>query len=324
MLPIEIAPENSLGLLTAMLLLGACSAPPGEASVEGGSNGSAAVETEPMSNSVPSNTPVIFITGSTSGLGREAARALAADGAHIIVHGRNAEAGNALVDELNAGPGSARFFAADLASLEGTRELAQRVLAEYRRLDVFVSNAGIFLDPADGRRVSEDGHELHFQVNYLAGFLLTHELLPLLQETAVREGESRIVQVASVAQAAIDFDDVMLEREGANSRAYSQSKLAQIMFTLDLAEALEGTGVLAVSLHPATLMDTGMVLDRGIEPRASVEEGLEALLNLVQSDGLEPGGYYRGLVLDEPNAQAFDDEARERLRLLSEELTGVR
>ncbi|MEX2526551.1 MAG: SDR family NAD(P)-dependent oxidoreductase [Gemmatimonadota bacterium] len=281
-------------------------------------------EADAMTPALSADTPVIFITGSTSGLGREAARALAADGAHIIVHGRNVEAGNALVDELNAGPGSARFFPADLASMAATRELARAVLNKYDRLDAFVSNAGIFLDPADGRRVSDDGHELHFHVNYLAGFLLTRELLPLLRETAAREGEARIIQVASVAQAAIDFDDVTLEEEGANPRAYSQSKLAQIMFTRDLAEELESTGVLAVSLHPATLMDTGMVLDRGIEPRASVEEGLEALLNLVRSDGLEPGGYYRGLVLDEPNAQASDREARERLRLLSEELTGVR
>jgi NAD(P)-dependent dehydrogenase (short-subunit alcohol dehydrogenase family) len=266
---------------------------------------------------------VVFITGSTGGLGREVARVLGAEGWHVIVHGRNAEAGEALVAEIEAGPGSARFFGADLASNEETRALAEAVLARYPRIDVFIANAGIWLDPAAGRQVNEAGVELHFQVNYLSHFLLSRMLLPRLVETAAAHGEARIIQVASTAQSAIQFDDVMLARGNAHTRGYGQSKLAQILLAKDLAEELEGTGVLSVSLHPATLMDTGMVLERGIEPRATVEEGVEAVLQLVRAPGLASGQYFRGLEPVDPNAQAFDREARERLRLLSRELTGV-
>jgi NAD(P)-dependent dehydrogenase (short-subunit alcohol dehydrogenase family) len=232
---------------------------------------------------VPADAPVILVTGSTSGLGREVARSLAAEGAHVIVHGRNAEAGEALVSELDVGAGSARFYAADFASLDDVRRLGERILADYDRIDGLVANAGIWLDGGEGRQVSADGHELHLQVNYLAHFLLTRMLLPRLRETAAAHGEARVIQVASTAQSAIDFDDVMLEREGAHNRGYGQSKLAQILFAKDLAEELDGTGVLSYSLHPATLMDTGMVLDRGIQPRATVEEGRDAVLHLVRA-----------------------------------------
>lgn len=272
--------------------------------------------------SVAANTPVVFVTGSTSGLGQEVARRLAAEGAHVILHGRNRAAGEALAAELNAGPGRATFYAADLASLEETRALGERILAEVPRLDAFVANAGIWLGAEDGRQVSADGHELHFQVNYLAHFLLTHQLLPRLRETAAAHGEARIVQVASTAQSPIDFDDVMLERPGALSRGYGQSKLAQILFAIDLAEALEGSGVRSVSLHPATLMDTGMVRDRGIAPRATVDEGVQSVLHALQADVVS-GAYYRGVERVEPNAQARDAEARARLRALSARLTGV-
>jgi NAD(P)-dependent dehydrogenase (short-subunit alcohol dehydrogenase family) len=266
---------------------------------------------------------VAFITGSTGGLGREVARVLGSEGWHVIVHGRNAEAGEALVAEIEAGPGSARFFAADLASNDEARALGDQVLAAYPRLDVVIANAGIWLDPSDGRQVNEAGVELHFQVNYLAHYLLSRMLIPRLVETAAAHGEARIIQVASTAQSAIEFDDVMLARGNAHTRGYGQSKLAQILLAKDLAAELEGTGVLSVSLHPATLMGTGMVLDRGIEPRATVEEGVEAVLQLVRAPGLTGGLYFRGLEPVDPNPQAFDLEAREQLRLLSGELTGV-
>jgi NAD(P)-dependent dehydrogenase (short-subunit alcohol dehydrogenase family) len=197
------------------------------------------------------------------------------------------------------------------------------VLAAYPRIDVFIANAGIWLDPQAGRQVNDEGVELHFQVNYLSHFLLSRMLLPRLVETAAAHGEARIIQVASTAQSAIDFDDVMLAEGNAHTRGYGQSKLAQILLANDLADELEGTGVLSVSLHPATLMGTGMVLERGIEPRATVEEGVEAVLQLVRAEGLPNGQYFRGLEPVDPNAQAADVQARERLRLLSRELTGT-
>src|SRR5690606_27964266 len=158
---------------------------------------------------------------------------------------------------------------------------------------------------------------LHFAVNYLAGYLLTHELLPLLKASA----PSRIVNVSSGAQTPIDFDDVMLERGYSPGRAYGQSKLAQVMFTVDLARELEGTGVIVTSLHPATFMNTQMVEDAGVRPRSSVDEGADAVMNLVTGANVRSGSYYSGLREARAAAQAYDEQARARLRALSEELT---
>ena len=214
------------------------------------------------------------------------------------------------------GLGSARFYAADLASFERVRELAASILRDYDRLDVLINNAGIGSANPPARAESQDGHELRFQVNYLSTFLLTRTLLPLLRESA----PSRIVNVSSLAQTPIDFDDVMLERGYSGGRAYAQSKLAQVLFTMDLARELEGTGVIANALHPATYMDTGMVRAAGVEPRATVAEGAEAVLNLVDGD-IGNGGFFNGLRRQRANGQAYDADARARLRTLSEELT---
>lgn len=262
---------------------------------------------------------VILVTGSTGGLGREVALRLAATGAHVIIHGRNADRGREVVEEIDkAGVGSARFYAADLASFAEVRRLAEEIRRDYDRLDVLVNNAGIWL-PQGERQLSADGHEMHFQVNYLAGYLLTRMLLPLLEAGA----PSRIVNVASAAQNPIDFADVMLERGYSGSRAYAQSKLAQVLFTVDLAEELRDKGVTVVSLHPATLMATDMVREAGVPPRSTVDEGADAVMRLITSDDVQSGQYYNGLQVGRPNAQAQDAEARARLRALSEELTGV-
>lgn len=263
---------------------------------------------------------VILITGSTDGLGREVARTLAATGAHIIVHGRNRERGEALVREIEAGgKGSARFYAADLASLAQVRALADSILRDYDRLDVLINNAGIWLQSDGERRLSEDGHEMHFAVNYLSGFLLTRMLLPRL----VASAPSRIINVASIAQTPIRFDDVMMQSGYSDGRAYGQSKLAQIMFTMDLARELEGRGVTVLAVHPATMMNTTMVLSRGAQPRSTVEQGVEAVVNLVTTPGLESGQYFNGTRPARANAQAYDEAALARLRALSLELTGL-
>ncbi|HTV02640.1 MAG TPA: SDR family NAD(P)-dependent oxidoreductase, partial [Luteitalea sp.] len=187
---------------------------------------------------------VVLVTGSTDGLGRELARRLAAEGAHVIVHGRNAERGKAVVDEIAAaGKGSARFYAADFASLAAVRQFGDAIRRDYPRLDLLVNNAGVFL--RDERQFSLDGHELTFAVNYLADYLLTYRLLPLLEK-----GRSpRIIHVSSRSAAPIDFTDVMMERGYTGYRAYSQSKLAQVMFTIDLADALEPKGIVVHAVH---------------------------------------------------------------------------
>ena len=264
---------------------------------------------------------VVLVTGSTDGLGREVARRLAADGVHVIVHGRNRERGRALVDEITRqGKGSAAFYRADFASLAEVRGLAEAILRDYDRLDVLVNNAVIWLAGQGSRQTSDDGHELHFQVNYLSGFLLTRRLLPLLVESA----PARVVNVASGAQRPIDFGDVMLERGYSGSRGYAQSKLAQVMFTFDLSRELEGRGVSVTALHPATLMDTRLVREAGVRPRSTVAEGAEAVVNLVTAPGLGSGRYFNGQRPQRAHAQAYDPEALSRLRQLSLELVGLR
>lgn len=263
---------------------------------------------------------VALVTGSTSGLGRELALRLGARGHHVIVHGRNEERGAEVVDAINAGgPGSARFHRADLASLADVRRFAETLLADYGRLDLLINNAGFGSAP-DERLLTGDGHEYRFQVNYLSTFLLTHMLMPRLLDSA----PARIVNVSSGAQTPIDFDDVMIERDFSGRRAYAQSKLAQVMFTLDLAEELEGTGIVVGSLHPATYMPTGMVRRAGVEPRSTIDEGADAVMQLVDSDAYESGQYFSGLRPTRGNDQAYDAAARAQLKDLSQELTGVR
>jgi NAD(P)-dependent dehydrogenase (short-subunit alcohol dehydrogenase family) len=158
-------------------------------------------------------------------------------------------------------------------------------------------------------------------VNYLAGFLLTSLLLPLIKSSA----PARIVNVSSAGQQPIDFGDVMLTRGYSGARAYCQSKLAQIMFTVDLAAALEGAGVTVTCLHPATYMDTTMVRRAGVTPLSTVEEGARAILNLATSPEVEgqTGLYFNGLREAKAQAQAYDPDARRRLQALSLELTGL-
>ena len=207
----------------------------------------------------------VLITGSTDGVGRLAARRLGEAGARVLVHGRDAARGAQVVSDIEQAGGAATFLRADLASLAEVRGLAEAVQDATDQLDILIKNAGI--GTAGGvRQESVDGFELRFAVNYLAGFLLTSLLLPLLRVSA----PARTVNVSSAGQQAIDFADVMLTRGYSGARAYCQSKLAQVMFTFDLAEKLAGTGVTATCPHPATYMDTTMVRRAGVTPVALI------------------------------------------------------
>ena len=265
----------------------------------------------------------IFITGSTDGVGRYVALELAKQGGNLLIHGRDAARGKAVVDEISrGGKGSAKFYQADLSSLADVRKLADAVIADTKKLDIFISNAGIgSRNYGPERRVSADGHELRFAVNYLAGFLLAYRLLPIIKAAA----PSRIINVASLGQAPLDFDNVMLEREYAGVRAYGQSKLSQIMFTIDLAEELKGSGVTVNSLHPATYMNTTMVRAGGNTPISTVEEGGAAILHLATGDDMagRSGLFFNGMHEQHANAQAYDAAVRKKLRALSLKLTGV-
>ncbi|MBW7962149.1 SDR family NAD(P)-dependent oxidoreductase [Bradyrhizobium sp. BR 10261] len=263
----------------------------------------------------------VLITGSTDGVGRYVATRLAAEGADVLIHGRSAERAKTLIDEIvKAGHAAPTFYQADLSSMAGTRELAAAVIRDHKRLDVLVSNAGIG-SQNDGpqRQESRDGHELRFAVNYLSGFLLVHLLLPLLKAAA----PSRIINVASLGQHPIDFDDVMITKGYSGSRAYAQSKLSQIMFTIDLAEELKSDRITVNALHPATYMNTTMVRAGGMTPMSTVEQGGAAILHLVEGDDVaaRSGLFFNGMNEARANPQAYDADARRRLRALSLELT---
>lgn len=272
--------------------------------------------------------PVILITGATDGLGQALAERLAAKGARLLLHGRNPAKGEAVVAALRQRfPGlQAHYFNADLASLQQVRELATAVGEGEgeARLDVLVNNAGVGpLTPESPRRLSADGHELFFAVNYLAGYVLTQALLPLLRQST----PARVVNVASIGQQALDFDNLMLERDYDDARAYRQSKLAQILSTFDLARRLEGSGVSVNCLHPATLMNTGMVSNSSYfpAPMTSLDQGAEALEHLVLGADVASvnGAYFDGLQQARANDQAYDAQAQQQLRELSDALSAA-
>ena len=265
----------------------------------------------------------ILVTGSTDGVGRLVARRLAGAGARVLVHGRDRGRGEHLLEQISAaGRGSAVFLPADFSALAEVRRFADAARRHCDRLDVLINNAGIGSGgSAATRQTSQDGYELRFAVNYLAGYLLTRLLLPLLQLSK----PARIVNVSSLGQHPIDFDDVMLTHGYSGGRAYAQSKLAQIMFTFDLAREFDPATITANCLHPATYMATTMVRQLGVTPISTVEQGAEAILKLAVAPELarSSGGFYNGLQPSRANAQAYDEDARERLRLLSMRLTGA-
>ncbi len=189
------------------------------------------------------------------------------------------------------------------------RALAAAVRKDQQRLDLLINNAGIGTrSGGPRRRVSADGHELRFAVNYLSGFLLTYLLLPLLEAST----PARIVNVASAGQSPIDFNDVMLTKHYDGVQAYCQSKLAQIMFTIDLAQELKASNITVNALHPATYMATTMVREAGVSPASTVEEGAEAILKLAVSPEVEgrTGLYFNRLQEARAHSQAYDADAR--------------
>ena len=204
----------------------------------------------------PIEETIVLITGATDGLGRGVARDLAARGANVLLHGRSREK----LDELSA-RARRRCRRSRPTSPRSTRcaRSPRRSSSTTPALHVLINNAGIGGGAPDGttRQESKDGHELRLAVNHLAGFLLTLRLLPLLR----RSKPARVVFVASLGQAPMDFDDPMLERGYSGSRAYGQSKLAQITTGFELADRLDPNEVTVTSLHPSTYMPTKMVLE---------------------------------------------------------------
>jgi retinol dehydrogenase 12 len=272
---------------------------------------------------------VCVVTGATSGIGKAAAAALARLGATVVLVGRDrgrTEAAAAEIAPVSASPPRAEV--ADLASLEQVRGLAGR-LGGLERIDVLINNAGLVLGE---RRITPDGLEHVFALNHLASFLLTNLLLPKLTASA----PARVVTVTSDAHSAarLDLSDPNLEHGWDSWRSYANSKLANILFTRELARRLDGTGVTANCAHPGVvrtgfgrearpLLRLGVTIARPF--MASPERGADTIVYLASSPDVadETGGYYVKRQRREPSAAARDDAAARKLWEISEKMTGL-
>jgi NAD(P)-dependent dehydrogenase (short-subunit alcohol dehydrogenase family) len=267
----------------------------------------------------------VVITGATNGIGLAAAEALARKGAELTIVARDKEKASAVAERL----GGADVLLADLSSQASVRRVAAEALERYARIDVLVNNAGAMFA---SRRVTGDGVELTWALNHLAPFLLTNLLLERLKRSA----PARIVTTSSDAHqgARIPFDDVDAERSYANRgfRRYGETKLANILFTTELARRLDGTGVTANCFHPG-LVATGFNRNNGLlmsiamtvaKPFSrNAEKGAETLVWLVDSPdaAAETGGYFADCRRATPSAAARDDATARRLWEVSEQQT---
>jgi NAD(P)-dependent dehydrogenase (short-subunit alcohol dehydrogenase family) len=275
---------------------------------------------------------ICIVTGATSGIGKVTAQALAQKGATVIVVARNQRRGEITVDEIRANTGNAAviLMLADLSSQASIRQLAQAFTQQYARLDVLINNAGAFNMQ---RTLTVDGLEMTFATNHLGSFLLTNLLLDRLKASA----PSRIINVSSAASQTgkIDFDDLQGEKSYSGSRAYAQSKLANVLFTVALAKRLQGAGVTVNALHPGMVatnfgQNNALIwrivfrmvyLLTGISP----EKGAETQLYLATSPEVAniTGDYFDKKKPVEPNPIAKDPAIAERLWKVSEQLVGL-
>jgi NAD(P)-dependent dehydrogenase (short-subunit alcohol dehydrogenase family) len=275
---------------------------------------------------------LVVITGATAGIGKEAARGLAGMGARVVLVGRNPEKSHAVAEEIRAtATASVDVALADFASLRSVRQLAETLADRYPRIDVLLSNAGVF---RVRRAVTGDGFEETFAVNHLAPYLLTNLLVARLKESA----PSRVVVVASAAHygQTLDFDDLQSERSYKAMRTYGRSKLANVMFTYALARQLEGSGVTVNCLHPgfvATSLGSGnripvkpfMALFRLTGRAISVKQGADTPIYLASSAEVEGvhGKYFDVRREKMSSPQSYNTDEQDRLWDVSAKLAGL-
>lgn len=271
---------------------------------------------------------ICMVTGANAGIGKVTAQKLAEQGATVVMVCRNQQKGEAALKEIQERSGNANIElrVADLSSQTEIRKLAEDFKAKYDRLDVLVNNAGVYLPK---RALTVDGIETTFAVNHLAYFLLTNLLLEVLKQSA----PSRIISVSSEAHkyGRIDFDNLQGEREYKGIPAYSNSKLANVLFTRELAQRLEGTKVTANSLHPGAVA-TGIFRNtpKPIEWLIKMftmnpEKGAETSVHLATSGEVEgiSGKYFEKKLEKYPSRIAQDGALARKLWQVSEQMTGL-
>jgi NAD(P)-dependent dehydrogenase (short-subunit alcohol dehydrogenase family) len=265
---------------------------------------------------------VVLVTGSTDGIGKATALELARRGATVLLHGRNLQKGEAALEDIRRITGSDRLhlYIADFSSQEQVRRLAAQVREEHDRLHLLINNAGTF-EP--DRKITEDGWEATFSVNYLAAFLLTQELLDLLKASA----PSRIINVASIAHwnGAMDWDNLQGEKSYQGFAAYALSKQALILFTYSLAERLQGTGVIANCLHPGVIKTKLLRAGFGDYPGELPEKGARTSVYLASSQEVEgiSGRYFEECKAVCSSPVSYDRKLQEKLWRISKELIGL-
>jgi retinol dehydrogenase 12 len=277
----------------------------------------------------PMHGKVCVVTGATSGIGLVTAETLARQGATLIVVGRNPERGAATVSRIQreTGNSAVELMLADLSAQTQVRQLASEIQRRFARLDVLVNNAGALFGQ---RQLSQEGIEVTFALNHLAYFLLTNLLLdPLKASTS-----ARIVNVSSEAhrRARLDFADLQGLRRYSGWRAYARSKLANILFTYELARRLEGTGIMANALHPGFVATNFGRNSRSITAMffrilqlaaISPEEGAQTIIYLATSHEVKDitGEYFVRQKVVHSSPASYDRAAAERLWQISAELT---
>jgi len=273
---------------------------------------------------------VCIVTGATSGIGKETARALAHQGGTVILVGRNPEKTLATVEKFRheADTPNVEYLLADLSSQDEIRRLVEEFKSRHNRLDVLVNNVGAFFLR---RQESVDGIEMTFALNHLGYFLLTD----LLLDTIMASVPARIINVSSRShrRAVMKFDDLQGHKGYSGIKAYGQSKLANVLFTYELARRLEGTGVTVNALHPG-FVATNMGSNNGWIVRAfrplmnlralSVEEGAETSIYLAASPDVEgiTDKYFIQCTAVPSSAYSYDVTVAKQLWAVSEEMTG--
>jgi NAD(P)-dependent dehydrogenase (short-subunit alcohol dehydrogenase family) len=267
--------------------------------------------------------PIILVTGSTDGIGKATTAALLSRDAEVIIHGRNAKKGQNVQRELKEKTGRERpdLLIADLSEQQQVRGLAEDLLSNYTRLDVLINNAGTY---EKVRKVTADGVEMTFAVNYLAPFVLTHSLLPLLKKSA----PSRIVSVASSAHEDVDrfdWDNLQGDRHYDPWDTYAHSKFADIVFTYMLARNIDGSGVTVNCLHPGVVNTKMLRSAFPAMPGITPEQGALTSVNLAVSPDVAfvSGQYFEDQKPVRSSALTYDRSVQERLWKVAEALTNV-